>query len=42
LGGALGSRVKVSRTVPQGSHFALLERSAPVLYRECEEFLRKH
>ena len=42
LGGALGSRVKASRTVPQGSHFALLERSAPVLYRECEEFLRKH
>jgi len=34
--------VKVSRTVAAVSHFALLESSAPVLYQECEEFLRSH
>jgi pimeloyl-ACP methyl ester carboxylesterase len=39
---ALGSRVKASQTILRGSHFALLERSAPVLYEACEEFLRKY
>lgn len=36
---ALGSKVKSYRAIPQGSHFALLERSAPVLHRACVEFL---
>jgi pimeloyl-ACP methyl ester carboxylesterase len=42
LHAALGSREKLVRTVPQGSHFAILERSAPVLYQACGEFLRKY
>ena len=37
--GALGSKVKFYRSVARGSHFALLERSAPALYEACGEFL---
>jgi pimeloyl-ACP methyl ester carboxylesterase len=35
----LGSKVKRYRSVARGSHFALLERSAPALHGACEEFL---
>jgi len=35
----IGSKVKFYRTIARGSHFALLERSAPALHGACEEFL---
>lgn len=37
--GTLGSRAKAYRVIVRGSHFALLERSAPALYEACGEFL---
>lgn len=35
----LGSDVKRYRTIASGSHFAFFERSAPLLFEACEEFL---
>ena len=36
----LGSAVKRYRTISPGSHFVCFERSAPLLFEACEEFLQ--